>query len=89
MTGHRRVRKQELILISKDAASAFDALDDVMPSKSSIERGASTFAAAAGVRVNVTLCCRPRLSFAECEAITIFRVLLLGGTKSWQAWQNK
>ena len=79
---------EKLFVISMDVASAFDSvrvdiLGDVL-----LQRGASAFSAAAVVRENLELRCRPCLGHIPCDSLSLDVGLRQGGPRTPSGWNH-
>ena len=79
---------EKLFVISMDMASAFDSVRADILGDVLLERGASAFSAAAVVRENLELRCRPCLGHTQCAPICLDVGLRQGGPRTPSGWNQ-
>ena len=79
---------EKLFVVSMDVASAFDAMRPELVGEAILCRGGSVFSAAAVVRENLNLFCRPRLGHVSCESVALEIGARQGGPRTPSAWNQ-
>ena len=86
--GRQRNGGEKLFVVSTDVASAFDALRPELLGDAILSRGSSVFSAAAVVRENLNLFCRPSLGHVSCEPAALEVGARQGGPRTPSAWNQ-
>ena len=79
---------EKLFVISMDVASAFDSVRADILGDVLLQRGASAFSAAAVVRENLELRCRPCLGHTPCDSLSLDVGLRQGGPRTPSGWNQ-
>ena len=79
---------EKLFVISMDVASAFDSVRADILGDVLLQRGASAFSAAAVLRENLELRCRPCLGFTPCDSLSLDVGLRQGGPRTPSGWNQ-
>ena len=79
---------EKLFVVSVVEASAFDAMRPELLGEAILCRGGSVFSAAAVVRENLNLFCRPRLGHVSCEPVALEIGARQGGPRTPSAWNH-
>ena len=79
---------EKLFVISMDVASAFDSVRADILGDVLLARGASAFSAAAVVRENLELRCRPCLGHTQCAPLNLDVGMRQGGPRTPSSWNQ-
>ena len=79
---------KNLFVISMDVASALDSVRADLLGDVLLQRGASAFSAAAVVRENLELRCRPCLGHTPCDSLSLDVGLRQGGPRTPFGWNH-
>ena len=84
---------EKLCVVSMDVASAFDTVRAEILGEALLQRGASVFSAAAVVRENLNLRCRPCMGQIQCDLVELQVGSRQGGPRTprvgtswWRSW---